>query len=112
MELRELELGLTEDRPLTCAIKEPMLWTAPIKSPQFKATCHLSAARFAARHLVTLAICMYMSKCTLGKNLIAVAYVGSAAVPLGGCRSTSVATQEKNLSAVRFVGRVSLRWLT
>lgn len=51
--LREPQLELTEDRHLTCATKEPMQWTAPIKNPPYKGTFHLSAAKFVARRLVT-----------------------------------------------------------
>lgn len=112
MVLRELELELTEDRPLTCATKEPMLWTAPIKNPPYKATCHPFAARFAVRRSVTLVTCMCMYKCTREKNLTAVEYAGNAAARPADSRSTSVATQEKNPSAARFVERDSHRWLT
>lgn len=112
MVLRELELELTEDRPHTCVTKEPMPWTAPIKNPHYKLTCHPFVARFAARHLVILATSMCMYKCTREKNLIAVGYAGNAAAPPGGSRSISVATREKNLSVARFVEKASHRWLT
>lgn len=109
---RDLELELTEVSPLTCAAKEPMLWTAPIKNLLYKATCLPSAVRFVARRLVTLATCTCMYKCTLGKNLTDVEYVGNVVVHLADCRSTSEATQEKNRSAARSVERASRRWLT
>lgn len=109
---RAMELELTEDRPLTCATKEPMLWTALIKNPPYKATCRPFAARFVARRLVTLATYMCMFKCTREKNLTAAEYVGNAAAPPADSRSTSVVTQEKNHSAARFVERASHRWLT
>ena len=111
MVLKEMELELTEDRPLTCATKEPILWTALIKNPPYKATCLPFPARFVVRHLVTLATCMCMYKCTLEKNLTVVECAENAAAPLADSRNTSVATQEKNHFAARFVERASHRWL-
>lgn len=109
---KETDLWQTGDRPLICATKEPTQWSAHIRNPPYKATCHPSPARFAARRSVTSATCTCTCRCTRGRNLTAAAFAGSAAAPRADYRSTSVATLGKNLSAARFVARASPKWLT